>query len=340
MSIPLYFQFIFKRLFCAFLLIHFSVLCIYFSLELLSIPSHPAFNKLFFHFLSIALSKADFFLTLSFLLASIQTIQSLKHHGELTALLASGVSKFFIATPFLVLSIFITLFSYWDMEFGIIKAREWKIKSHKKKYELHLPSFQVKYLPDQSRIIYQENDSRVFDLYWITSENTLLHCKSISKENEKLVGHFVDKLRKNPLGRFEKEESYQDFTLPFLIEDGIERFIPPEKSPLSKIFQTLTNESLIASTDRAKLITSFIYKCVHPLFPFLALTALFLFLFPARSLNSYFAFLIAIFSYLLFYSMMKTFIILGENYFVSPWLTVLIIPVTIQGALTYKLCKN
>ncbi len=340
MRIPLYFQYIFRKLLSLFLIIHFSVMAAYFCLELLTFSSLPSNSKLLFHFLSLSLSKSDFFITFSFLLTAIHTLQSLKQHGELTALQVSGISKFRLSLPFFTLTLFLALFSCWNTEYGVSTALKWKLKSSHRKKAAHVSPFEVKYLPDQSRLIYQEDGSKIFDLYWIISDKEIWHCKEVIQDNTHLVGHFVDILKQNPLGRFEKSDSFLNYNLPFLFDDCAERFILPEKSPLSKVYVYLTNESLMISVDRAKFLTAFIYKLIHPWFPLIFMTAILAFLLPSKSKNSYFSFLIGIFCYLLFYSMMKTFTILGENYLISPWITVFLVPIGIQGALTYKLCKN
>lgn len=340
MRVPLYFRFIFRKLFALFLLIHFSVMGAYFCLDLLTFSSFPTSSKLFFHFLSLVLSKSDFFITFSFLLAAIHTLQSLKQHGELTALQVSGISKIGLILPFFTLTLFLALFSFWNIEFGIQTARGWKAKSSHKKKTTHISPIEVKYLSDHSRLIYQEDGSKIFDLYWIISDKEIWHCKEVFQENNQLVGHFVDILKQNSLSRFEKSDSFLSYNLPFQLDDCTERFILPEKSPLSKVYGTLTNESLMISADRAKFLTAFIYKIIYPWFPLIFMTAILAFLLPSRAKTSYFSFLIGIFCYLLFYSMMKTFMILGENYLISPWITVFLVPIGMQGALTYKLCKN
>ena len=313
----------------------------YFCLELLTFSSLPNTSHLFFHFLSLTLSKSDLFITLSFLLASIHTLQTLKQHGELTAFQANGISKARLTLPFFTLTLILAIFSYWNIEYGISKSASWKIKStHKKKKSLNTSPFAIKHLPDQTRIIYQQDGSQIFDLYWIISEKEIWHCKKLSFETDHLVGHLVDKLTKNPLGRFEKNGSFPVYNLPFLISDESETLILPEKSSLSRDFKSITNESLMAASDRAKFLTAFIYKLIYPWFPLLFLTATLTLLLPYRTKTTYFSFLIGIFCYLLFYSIMKTFMILGENYFISPWITVFFIPIGLQGIFTYKLCKN
>ncbi len=338
--IPLYFKFILTKLFILFIFIFLSLNAGYFCLELLTVSSLPEIKKLFLHFLSLVLSKADFFLNLSFLLATIQTLLSLKQHGELIGLQTAGISKASLSSPFFLLALIIMLFSYWNTEFGTSKALAWKIKSsHKRKAVERDPIF-VKNLENGQKIIYQTDGINIFDLYWIVSKNELIHCKTVTEKNHVLTGHFVDKLELNPFGRFEKSDSFIFLPLPFLIQDAKERFIPPEKCSLSTVYSILTTDSLTISTDKAKYLSSFVYKITHPWFPILFATILLVFIIPATRKNSYVTFAIGIFCFLLFYSIMKTFIILGENYLISPWFTVFLVPIGIQGGFTYLLCKK
>jgi lipopolysaccharide export LptBFGC system permease protein LptF len=340
LKIPLYFQFIFKKLFILFLIIYTSLLSTFFCLELLTFSSLPSIEKLFYFFLSLALSKADLLLTLSLLLASIQTIQSLRQHGELTALETNGISKARLSLPFFTLSLLLTVFSYWNIEFGVTHATDWKIKSVHSKRNTKSTPLESRHLPDQTRVIYQQNNTQIFDLYWILSSKEILHCKTLSFEGDHYVGHFVDRIKQNVLGRFEKSESYLKMDLPFLLNDIKERIVPPQKMPLSNIYSALENKSLMLSFDQAKFITALLYKLIHPWFPLLFITGLLAYLFSAQRKTSYFSFLIGILFYLFFYSMMKTFILLSENYFISPWITIFLFPIGIQGIFTYKLCKN
>jgi lipopolysaccharide export LptBFGC system permease protein LptF len=337
---PIYFKFIFNKLFLLFIFIFLSLNSGYFCLELLTFSSLPETKKLFLHFLSLVLFKADFFLNLSFLLATIHTLQSLKQHGELIGLQTGGIRKTSLSSPFFMLATILMLFSYWNTEFGVTKALTWKIKSSHKRKALESEPIFVNNLENGQKIIYQTDGIDVFDLYWIISKNEIIHCKTVSKNSNILTGHFVDKLELNLLGRFEKADSFISLPLPFLMQDIKQRFIPPEKCSLSMVYSILTTQSLTISTDKAKFITSFVYKIIHPWFPILFATGLLAFIIPTTRKNSYFAFAIGIFCFLLFYSIMKTFMILGENYLISSWFTVFLVPIGIQGGFTYLLCKK
>lgn len=336
----IYFKFIFKRLLLLFSCIFLFLTSSYFCLELLTFSSFPPVKRLFFHFLSLILFKADFFINLSFLLATTYTLQTLKQQGELIALQTAGISKFRLSAPFYTLAAILLLFSYWNTEAGIAKAVSWKIQSTRKNKRFKKEPIVVKTLENGQKIIYQIENSAVFDLYWIISEKEIIHCKSVSETNHLLTGHFADKLEMNPLGRFEKANSFQSLPLPFVLDDLKERFVPPEKCSLSTIYSILTTESLTLSTDYAKYLSSFVYKLIHPWFPFIFATGLLAFIIPSQRKTTYLSFVIGIFSFLLFYSIIKTFMILSENYLVSPWLSVFLIPIAIQGGFTYRLCKK
>ncbi len=330
MKIPLYFRFIFRKLFFLFLAIHFSLLFGFFCLDSFAIHSLPGYKKMILHFFSLTFLKSDLFLPLSFLLAAIHTIQSLKQHNEFIALQVSGISKFRLSLPYFTLSLFLALFSYGNVEFGIPQAHIWEGSSKIKS----LP-FEVHHLADQSRVLYQRDLS---DLYWVRSNKEIWHCKKVSMESGILVGHFVDHLKRNSSGQFEKGDSFLELPLPFILDTPQLFSSSAKTSPFSKIFQTLIDQPL--SSDRAQFLTAFLYKLVHPWFPFLFMTAILAFLLPSRTVSPYFPFLIGIFLTLLFYAMMKTFIILGAHYFLSPWVTLFFIPLGMQGIFTYKLCKN
>lgn len=336
----IYFRFIFSKLFLLFIFVFFSLNAGYFCLELLTFSSLPKINRLFLHFLSLVFFKADFFINLSFLLATIHTLLSLKQHGELIALQTAGISKLRLSSPFFTLGVILLLFSYWNAEVGITKAVSWKIQSNRKKQTLQKEPIVVKTLENGQKIIYQTDHSAIFDLFWIVSKQEIIHCKTVSENNGLLTGRFVDKLEINPLGRFEKADSFESLTLPFVLADAKQRFIPPEKCSLSTVYSILTTESLSISTDYAKYLSSFVYKLIHPWFPFVFATALLAFIISSSRKSTYLFYAGGIFAFLLFYSMMKTFMILGENYLVSPWLTVFLIPILFQGGFTYKLCKK
>jgi lipopolysaccharide export LptBFGC system permease protein LptF len=277
---------------------------------------------------------------LSLIISSLFVIESLKQTGEFQALQTSGISRRKIFFPFYLLAICLSIFCYWNNEIGVQKASNLKLKSSKLRKLKSLPPFEIRYLKDDSKIIYQQNETGIFDLYWLKNVNEILHAKSVDYKNNTLMGNWVDVIEKNSFGRYEKSKSHEKLELPFEITNIKKVYFESHKMPISKTFQCITDPNLSQSLDRAVLKTSLFHKLTSPLFSLMIITFLLALFFRKNFLNPYLSFLTAIFAYLLFYSIEKTFIILGENYIVSPFIAVVLLPLMAQTGFTYILIKN
>ena len=219
MIFPLYLRYISKKLFLTFTCTHSAVLLCFFSLEFLTLSEIPAKEKLLMHFLSLSLTKADLLLPLSFILSSLILIENFKHSNEWAAFETSGISRKKLFLPFFALALILSIFSFWNVEFGVQKSAQWKMKSSKIRKLKSLPPFEIRHLVDQSKILFQQNESGVFDLFWIKNHKEIIHAKTVKYENYKWRGEYVDILKQNPLGRFEKTESFEKLSFPFEIKN-------------------------------------------------------------------------------------------------------------------------
>jgi lipopolysaccharide export LptBFGC system permease protein LptF len=340
MRLPIYLRYISKKLFLTFTCTHLAVLLCFFSLEFLTLSQIPAKEKLFMHFLSLSLTKADLLLPLSFILSSLILIENFKHSNEWIAFETSGVSRAKLFKPFFLLALLLTLFSFWNVEFGVQKSTQWKMKSSKIRKLKSLPPFEIRYLNDQTKILFQQNESAIFDLFWIKNHKEIIHAKNVKFENHQWQGEYVDVLKQNPVGRYEKTESFETLPFPFEIKNVKRKSLNFYKMPISKNLKYLLNKNLNISEDYALLATCFFSKLISP-FIFLTIATFIVSIFFRKSfLSTYLIFAIAIFAYLIFYSMQKTFIIMGENYIIPPLVAALTLPFIAQCGFTYLLMKK
>lgn len=336
----IYFRFIFKKLTLNFLICYISLLFSYFLTDLFSHTSIPPPSVILLNFLAMILLRADLLVSLAFLLALLGTLLSLNEHREIMACQAAGFSKWRILFPFYLFTLLLALFSYANGEWGTPFASG-KLRVIKKSRKIAKASpFSMKILPDKSRVLFQVDENGIHDFYWIRSHQDILHCKRLIFEEETPIGLFVDIFSSSENDLLEKKASIDKMVLDMRFKEMKNQPFMNHYSSLSRLFRLLTTNILSIISDREKVLTFLLYKLLYPLFPLFFLTILSpAFISYRRTLNPYFTFLKAILAYLIFYSFIKTFILLGENYILSPWITLVLPFVLLQGFFSVRLSR-
>lgn len=340
-KIPLYFKFLFLRFARTILLIFFSI----FTMLLISeLAFHFPFKNnqlMLFHLMAVFFKRLDLLFPISFLIGSIYLFCSLHKHNEITALNTSGISQAKIISPLFILSIISASLLYLNHQFILPSTNPWLLDEIKSKKESITSSeYEVRFLDDGSRIIYTISDMKLKDLFWIKSQSEIWHCEHIMFEEELPVGVYVDKMEKNDRHQFEKTGSYQKYALPNSFLSAKPKVEQKHELSITTLFKLLTRPNLSIAADKGYIYSLFCYKIINPLFSLLVITAIIPYILPYKrrykQLNLY---SISIVSFFVFHTLIKSCIILAEHYVISPLLTIILVPLLIQGVLSYRLWK-
>lgn len=313
----LYFRFIFRKLLLSFCLVYFLIVSSVFLFEWL-IQRESELIPIVFDLLFV---KLEFLCPFSMLIALIHTLTTLKTNHEILALQSFGVSKSAIITPIFIFALLFIPLTYLNHTCLIPFAKPYLVQE--KIDNIQLPSaFLVKQLEDGSTVAYQTKDGEVFDLYWIPSYTDIWHAKTITFKDGTVQGNWVDHLQKDEMGRMKKTDSFETFELPISLVD-------PSDHTVSRL------------ADDRYYYTIFCYKVASSLIPLLFVTALLpLFLRHSREIRPYLIYLLTLIAFLLFFSLLKTFIILGQNYVIAPMFSLIVFPIILEALFFFRLCKQ
>jgi|JI9StandDraft_1071089.scaffolds.fasta_scaffold15594_5 lipopolysaccharide export LptBFGC system permease protein LptF len=336
----LYFRLLFNRLSFYFLLFFFSISFSFFFMETLTHYLQTlALKDLPLYYAAISIRDSDMIVSLSYLLALIASIQSLQHNLEIETLQMAGLKPRALLLPFYLFALLLTSFSYFAMEVLNPKLSPW-IQKKSGHYKVKPNPFEVKILEDGSCIAFQRKGDKVLDLFWVRKDETIWHAKEVVFEERGASCLFVD-LLKHKKGKLELITSTPKEPLPFDLWQAKPPLHMGDETPLLLLLKELKKRDRLFSPDRAKLQTLLSYKLLYPWFPHLFATAFLpsLFLFQ-RNRRPYSQYLLALFTFLLFFSFITTSSRLAENYIISPYLVLFGAPILLQTLLTLRMWKK
>ncbi len=302
----------------------------------------------FFHFIK----RADLLIPLALLVSTLKVLFSLNARGELIALQSSGLSRKKILRPFFCIGLISVLFNLASSEFLLpsslnfldkFRQEHFKHYNHGKRKE---PVHAIR-MKDGSRIIYQSADreKKLFrDVFWVQSVNEIWRMQSLSTESENPVGFYVDHLKRNGEGNFEKVESFDQYRFAkfrWQPDPTGKGYTPLENRALSELLRMLIQKTKTTAYEYPQVLTHFLFKIVIPFLSLLVVAASAPFcLRHSRNPSVFFTYAIALFCFIAFFALMDAAVILGENLVVSPYLVILA-PITFCWiAFGFKYCKS
>lgn len=286
------------------------------------------------------IKRADLLVPLALLISTLKVLLALNTHGELVALQACGLPLKKIFRPFFFLGLLCTLFNLVSSEFFLpsslnhldsFRAEHFRhSRRGKRKEPVHvLP------LKDHSKIIYQTEDKEkklYFDVFWIRSVNEIWRMASLSTDPKNPVGNFVDELKRNAEGNFEKKESFDQYRFDkfrWQPDPTGKGYIPLENRKLTELMKMILHKTKTTAYEYPQVLTYFLFKVTMPFLSLLVIIAGAPFCCRnSRNLPVFFIYSIALFGFITFFAMMDAAVILGENQVVSPFAAILL-PYTI-----------
>lgn len=293
--------------------------------------SHLA-NYYFFQFVK----RADLLIPLALLISTLKVLFSMNTRGELIALLSSGVAARKVLRPFFYLGLLCAFFNLASSEFLLPSSLNF-LDQFREKHFKHSHRGQRKEpvhvlpLKDKSKIIYQTEDKEkklFLDVFWVRSVDEIWRMQSLSTDPENPVGNYVDHLKRDSQGNFEKAESFEHYRFAkfkWQPDPTGKGSIPLENRKISDLMKMLVQKTKTTAYEYPQVLTHFLFKMAMPFLSLLVIIAgAPLCLRHSRNLPIFFTYAIALFGFIAFFALMDAAVILGETLVISPYIAVLL----------------
>ncbi|MDB6082098.1 MAG: hypothetical protein JWO53_1370 [Chlamydiia bacterium] len=278
--------------------------------------------------------RLDVLLPFSILLATVRTLCSLQSRGELVAMLASGISKKTLLSPFLVVSACCSLLVYANYEWALPSAipkivNLVETRFGKESLENEAKDLNEVMLNDGSKIIYSKynSETKLFsNVFWIQSTDSIFHIKTLSLNSKIPTGKWVDHIARTASGALENAQSQElhEFTeMNFTLESLKNSVTPPNEQSLLQLLKQTYLYSSSCSPKGSEITATFLYKLTLPLMCLLAFIA------PApfcmrfsRSMPILMIYLIAIAALFCYGLVLQSAFSLGKSQVITPYLSI------------------
>ena len=286
----------------------------------------------FFQFIK----RADLLIPLALLISTLKVLFSLNDRGELIALQSSGLPAKKILRPFFLIGLLCTLFNVASSEFllpaGLNHLDQFREKHFKHSIRGHRKDpVHVIPLKDRSKIIYHTEDQEkqlFLDVFWIQSVNEIWRMQSLSTDPDNPNASYVDHLKRNSEGNFEKMESFEQYLFSkfrWQADPTGKGFTPLENRKLSELLRLLFQKTKTTAYEYPQVLTHFLFKLAIPFLSLLVVIAGAPFCIRhSRNLPVFLTYAIALFSFIAFFTLIDAAVILGENLTLSPYLAILL----------------
>lgn len=309
-------------------------------------------SDIFLYYLHQFIKRADLLVPLALLVATIKVLCTLNANRELVALQASGLKLKTLMGPFFLLATFCTLFNYFNSEYLLPKSKNYldlfhhshfkHTQTQKKKEPVHVIG-----LKDNSKLVYQSYDAGkgvFFDVIWLSASDDIWRIKYLKADPHEPLGQFVDHLKRNNQGFFEKKDSYPSLLFPQIQWRHIvsrKGYIPFENRSISELYKLVSHKKTTTTYQAKEILTQFSFKCIMPLLSFLVIIAIAPFcVVYSRHLPVFFIYAFGLFGYIAFFALMDSALILGANNVLPPMLAISIPFAGCLAGFSWKFAKS
>jgi lipopolysaccharide export LptBFGC system permease protein LptF len=339
----IFFSKIFKFFFFCLILIFLIYVIIDFSFHStrLFTYSKVRISNIILYYLYHFILNINLFLPLALIFTTIKVLHQMNASNELTTLRVCGISKNRIFRPFFFLAFLICIFSYVNQEIFYTKAISY-ISSFKKK---HLRKQKKgKEIDDKIKVVnlhsgkkliynkYNNLENLYLDVFYIISSNEIWHIKKLKILKDSTTGYFCDLFEKDISNKFYLKNYYKEFNFTnldlttqdsssqnLLSQDALN--LDPSFCSIKDLYIANKNTQNLPETDLRKISTLLNYKVAMPLISFIIVLGLFPICTKKDLLKKnriFFVFLFSIISFIFFYILMESLIIIGENGVFNP----------------------
>ena len=292
-----------------------------FSIHSFKIISNPnaTILSIIKYYINLFMTELNIFLCLNFMLATLKVLSDMNLHHELIALNMGGISFKRISAPFFYIAILISIFSYINLQFFFPSAHEFKngFKDYLNRNKTKKIYPNIIYLDDNTKLVYQKYDAsknELFDVFWIKSNSDIWHSKMLSMNKFPITGYWVDHLiRKNNF--FEKEKSFDLYKFEDIVFDKNKKnmFAPYDHRSITTLYKQLKSKNL-CTKEKAELSAHLNYKFAFPILPILIIFGIFPYMIRfSRTISIFFISAFSLFGFVIYYTLMDSFLILAEN---------------------------
>lgn len=313
------FLFILFSLFFLFVLIDYSTHIKYLSQEGLSLYSIGLYYVLKFT------QKAEVFLPMALMIATLKVLLAMQRKNELLALLAAGIPFKKLYRPFWWLSFLVTFYLLINFQYvqpsTLFYLDHFEKSFFNKKGELCAANKIV--LPQTGFLLYEDfnREKKVFsNLFFVKNFSEIYHIETLTLTKELSIGEKVTLFTRSGTGELVKKGEEERLFLPSLDKDVTSFAIMPTKNqPLTQLAKKLGMTFFYFQTkglsDKDSEMASLLsYKLLSPLLALLAVLAPASFALTGRRIFSVFLLFAAfIFGLFAFFTLIQSAHVLGEN---------------------------
>jgi len=280
------------------------------------------------------IKRSVLLLPLALLIASIKVLCNLNATRELVALQSSGLNLKTLLRPFFLLAGLCCVFNWFSAEKLLPTAlntlESFEDNHHYNSHVKHDP-FQVLYLKDNSKLVYQKRDvenNLLFDVYWIRSFDDMWRIKTLKADPKDPVADFADHLVRQKDGTLAKVESYDKCRLNELKwQANMPRkgMIPIENRKVSQLIKVLSHKQQITKNQASEALSYVCYKLIMPLLSLLVIMAVAPFCIRyTRNVPTFYIYSVSLFGFIAFFTLLDACIILGSHRTIPPLLAILL----------------
>ncbi|CDR33331.1 LptF/LptG family permease [Criblamydia sequanensis] len=185
----------------------------------------------------------------SALVATIKVVSELSSHGELTALLTSGMRLKRVLRPFVIMGLLLSLLTIANEEYIVPKANRYinrmihfkKKEGKKRKSQTHIQTIPLD--GGDERLLYthyEENSQRFFDVVWLKSFDEYYRIKYLYPFQSPPLAKEVEVIKRDEKGRFSVFESFDELAILDLYlekERLTQTIMKPEEFSLSELLK-------------------------------------------------------------------------------------------------------
>lgn len=306
------------------------------------------FKELIYYYLLLFTTIAEVLIPGALLVATIKVLVTLNVNNELLAMRSAGLSTQTILRPFLIVAVLCMAILYVNTE--VFHSNSWVYSnSHKKNNSQLISEKGVSrvVLADNSHLFYQTYDAKkheFFDVFWIKSFDEIFRIKTLSTKTGLPVGHYVDSIVRMASGELIPQKRFETLEFPqinFNYKTRINHDLTPDQQPLRHLlFQLTPLHKKISTKQDAQIITIFCYKFIVPLTCLLAVICPAPFcIISSRNLPILAIYALSILGLVLFFTLIKSSIILGNSLIISPYLAMMIPPALFFIIFSWKYAK-
>lgn len=290
------------------------------------------------------IKRQELLIPLSLLMTTLKVLFGMNMKGELIALQASGISKRAIVKPLLLFAVGCSLFNLMATEFflphSLNTLDKFRYEHFKHASKQAAKPVHVLTLKDRSKLVFGREDKTLqtyYDVFWIRSSQEIWHMQTLNLTAEKPVGSYVDLLRSNDKGIFQKVDSFNSYPFKFRFEiDATGRGeIPLENQSISSLIKLFAHRDSLSAYEHPQALTQLLFKLVTPLLPLLVVLSSAPFcLTYTRSHPLFATYALALFGFIALFALLDAAVILAENLTLSPYVAVLT-PIALLFTLTF-----